>query len=167
MNESNETGPALYQDRVRACSFGQDAERYDRARPSYPPALIDELVKGQVRFVLDVGCGTGIVSRLLQARGCTVLGIEPDRRMADVAQRRGLNVELASLEDWDAAGRQFDLLTSGQAWHWIDPYIGASRAARLLRPGGSFAAFWNAGLMDRACQAASRCGLRPAGSGAG
>ncbi len=148
MEESSETGPELFQDRARACSFGQDAERYDRARPSYPPALIDRLVQGGVRFALDVGCGTGIAARLLQARGCTVLGIEPDRRMASVAQRRGLDVEVASLEDWDPAGRQFGLLMSGQAWHWIDPYVGAARAARLLPPGGRFAAFWNAGHMD-------------------
>jgi SAM-dependent methyltransferase len=145
---SNETESALYQDRARACSFGSDAERYDRARPSYPSALIDVLLHGQIRLALDVGCGTGIAARLLQARGCTVLGLEPDRRMAAVAQRRGLEVEVSSFEDWDAGRRFFDLLISGQAWHWIDPFVGAAQAARVLRPGGRFAAFWNAGKLD-------------------
>jgi SAM-dependent methyltransferase len=146
--EEGSSGSPLYQDRTRACSFGGDAERYDRSRPSYPPGLIDLLMRAGVRDVLDVGCGTGIAARQLQSRGASVLGIEPDRRMAEVARRQGVDVELSSFEDWDAKGRQFDLVISGQAWHWVDPRSGAEQAARVLRPGGSFAAFWNSGKLD-------------------
>ncbi len=126
-------------------SFGADAERYDRARPSYPAALVERILAASPgRDVLDVGCGTGIVARLFQAAGCTVLGVDPDERMAGFARERGLEVEVAKFEDWDPAGRVFDAVIAGQAWHWVDPVAGAARAAQALRPGGLLALFWNA-----------------------
>jgi SAM-dependent methyltransferase len=91
--------------------------------------------------VLDVGCGTGIEARQFQAAGCTVLGVDPDARMADFARRTGVEVEVAKFEDWDAAGREFDAVIAGTAWHWVDPVAGAAKAARVLRPGGRLAAF--------------------------
>ncbi len=133
----------LYQDRRRASSFGDDAEEYDRVRPRYPDALVDELVLEHPQAVLDVGCGTGIVARLLMARGCDVLGLEPDPRMAEVARRLGVTVEAGTIEDWDAAERRFDLLTAGQAWHWVEPRRGAAKALEVLRPGGRIGLFWN------------------------
>jgi SAM-dependent methyltransferase len=133
----------LHADRRRASSFGDDAEQYDRVRPPYPAALIDVLVGERPHTVLDVGCGTGIVARLLIARGCDVLGLEPDPRMATVARRHGVPVEAGTIEEWDAAGRLFDLLTAGQAWHWVDPHRGAAQAAQVLRPGGRIGLFWN------------------------
>ena len=111
----------LHGDRDRAASFGSLAEQYDRFRPSYPRALIDDLVALGPGKVLDVGCGTGKVARALTDRGVDVLGVEPDERMARVARRHGIPVELASFETWDPAGRTFDLLTAGHAWHWVDP----------------------------------------------
>lgn len=134
-----------HQARGAAESFGADAEGYDRARPSYPQALIERLVTtGTGGKVLDVGCGTGIAARQLQAAGCHVLGIEPDERMAEVARASGLDVEVATFEDWDPADRKFDLVVAAQAWHWVDPVAGAAKAAQVLHPGGSLAVFWNA-----------------------
>jgi SAM-dependent methyltransferase len=133
----------LHTDRRRAGSFGDDAEQYDRVRPPYPAALIDRLVGERPQAVLDVGCGTGIVARLLTARGCEVLGLEPDPRMAEVARRHGVHVEAGTFEEWDAAGRLFDLLTAGQSWHWVDPDRGAAKAGQVLRPGGRIGLFWN------------------------
>jgi SAM-dependent methyltransferase len=133
-----------HQVREVAESFGAEARRYDRARPSYPSALVDRIVAASPgRDVLDVGCGTGIVGRQFQAAGCVVLGVDPDARMADLARERGLEVEVAAFEAWDPAGRAFDAVVAGQAWHWIDPVAGAARAASALRPGGRFAVFWN------------------------
>ena len=139
------TGSPLFEDRSRAESFGAVAELYDRARPEYPQSLIDALLADGARTVLDVGCGTGIVATLLTARGCRVTGVEVDPRMAEVARRKGLEVEVGAFERWDDHGRRFDLVTSGQAWHWIEPAAGMARAADVLNQAGRFAAFWNFG----------------------
>ncbi len=121
-----------------------DAERYDRTRPRYPDAMVDRIVAAcPGPGVLDVGCGTGIEARQFQAAGCEVLGVEPDARMADFARRGGVEVEVATFEAWDPAGRMFDAVVAGTAWHWVDPVAGAAKAARVLRPGGRLAAFWH------------------------
>jgi SAM-dependent methyltransferase len=123
-------------------SFGSDAERYDRTRPRYPDALVTRIIAGSPgREILDVGCGTGIEARQFQAAGCTVLGVEPDERMADFARRTGVEVEVATIEAWEPAGRAFDAVVAGTAWHWVDPVAGAAKAARVLRPGGRLAPF--------------------------
>jgi SAM-dependent methyltransferase len=135
-------GPEPHQHRQIAESFGTDPERYDRTRPRYPGALVDRIVDASPgRRVLDVGCGTGIEARQFQAAGCTVLGVEPDARMAGYARQTGVEVEVATFEAWDAAGREFDAVVAGTAWHWVDPVAGAARAAQVLRPGGRIAPF--------------------------
>jgi SAM-dependent methyltransferase len=131
-----------HRDRRVAESFGGDAERYDRARPAYPAALVHRIMDASPgRHVLDVGCGTGIEARQFQAAGCTVLGVEPDARMAGFARGTGVEVEVATLEAWDPAGRRFDAVIAGTAWHWVDPEAGAAKAAQVLRPGGLIAPF--------------------------
>jgi len=68
-------------------SFGEDAARYDRARPSYPDALVQRIVAACPELhVLDVGIGTGIAARQFQAADCRILGVEVDSRMADLAR---------------------------------------------------------------------------------
>ncbi|ABW13527.1 Methyltransferase type 11 [Parafrankia sp. EAN1pec] len=134
-----------HQHRQMAESFGVDPERYDRARPRYPDALVERIVATSPALdALDVGCGTGIAARQFQAAGCTVLGVDPDARMAEFARRTGVEVEVATFEAWDPAGRGFDAVVSGQAWHWVDPVAGAAKAAQVLRPGGRLAVFGHA-----------------------
>ncbi len=132
-----------YLDRARAGAFGSVARQYDLYRPSYPEALIHLLVASSPATVLDIGCGTGKVATALAKHGLTVLGLEPDGRMAEMARTKGVAVEVAMFEAWDSGGRTFDLLTSGDAWHWIDPAQGRQKAADLLNPGGVIARFWN------------------------
>lgn len=135
--------PTYHDQRDRAESFGAVAEAYDRHRPGYPDELIDALAALAPVNVLDVGCGTGKAARQLAARGLDVLGVEIDAGMAAVATRSGIAVEVASFEQWDARERTFDLVVSGQAWHWVDPAVGAPKLVQLLRPGGTVCLFWN------------------------
>lgn len=125
-------------------SFGTDPERYDRARPRYPDAMVKQIIAAcPGTDLLDVGCGTGIAARQFQRAGCRVLGVEPDPRIAEFARRSGVDVEVATFETWQPAGRQFDAVIAGTAWHWIDPVAGAAKAAQSLRSGGRLAPFWH------------------------
>jgi SAM-dependent methyltransferase len=92
-----------------------------------------------------VGVGTGIVARQFQAAGCRVLGVDPDARLAEFARRSGVEVEVSTFEAWEPPGRKFDVVVSGESWHWVDPVAGAAKAADVLRPGGRLAVFWNTG----------------------
>src|SRR5690349_20105839 len=89
----------MHRQRQVAESFGADAERYDKARPRYPDAMIKRIAEASPGpGFLDVGTGTGIAARQLQAAGRQVLGIEVDDRMAAQARARGLTVEVAKFE---------------------------------------------------------------------
>jgi len=145
------SGLEPHEARQVAESFGVDAERYDRTRPRYPDAMVAAIVATSPGpSFLDVGIGTGIAARQFQQAGCTVLGVEPDERMADFARRTGIEVEVSTFEAWDPRDRRFDAVVAGQAWHWVDPIAGAARAAAVLRPGGRLAVFWNASEPPRA-----------------
>jgi len=150
----------LYLDRTRAESFGAVAAQYDRWRAACPDKLVDALEALRPARVLDVGCGTGAPGTALARRGLSVLGVELDERMASLARRRGLAVEAAPFERWDDAGRRFDLVVCGNAWHWIDPAAGAAKVAAVLRPGGTFVRFWSFDVLDDAVVEALRAPYR-------
>lgn len=126
----------------RAWQFGEDPKQYDRARPSYPSQLVDDLTLGCQLNVLDVGCGTGIAGRLFLERGCTVVGVEHDPRMAEVARESGIEVDVSTFEAWIPPTTEFGLVISAQAWHWIDPTVGPLKAAEVLSLGGNLAIIW-------------------------
>ncbi len=131
----------------RSKLFEQEADRYDRCRPRYPDVVIDALLGPEPAGleVLDVGCGTGIAARPMAERGAKVLGVELAPGMAEIARRHEIAVEIGAFEDWDAAGRSFDRVTSAQAWHWLDMPTATAKAASLLRPNGSLGLIWSGG----------------------
>lgn len=63
--------------------------------------------------------------------------------MTSFARRTGIEFEVATFGAWDSAGRTFDAVVAGQAWHWVNPVAGAAKAAQVLWPGGRLAAFWH------------------------
>jgi SAM-dependent methyltransferase len=131
-------------------AFGAVAELYDRARPSYPPEAIDDVLRHaglkDGDTVLEVGAGTGKATMLLAARGLRVVALEPSASMAAVARANcrgceGVRVVESDLEGWEATER-FPALVSAAAWHWIDPGVRSQRASAALRDGGTLAAVW-------------------------
>ena len=139
--------------------FGEVAELYDRHRPAYPDALVDDLVGlaelKERSIVLEVGAGTGKATSMFAERNIRVLAIEPSAEMAAVARRLAtaqgkVQIEQIDFERWDPAGREFPLVFAAQAWHWVDPSVGFTKAAQVLRPGGLLAAFWNRPAWARA-----------------
>lgn len=135
--------PPVYADRRRAGAFGSAADRYDRYRPRYPESLIAALVAGPGACVLDVGAGTGIASAQLMEAGAEVLAVEPDPRMAALAADKGVRVEQATFEDWQPAGRTFDLVVFAQSFHWVQPERALTKVASILGPGGRLALLSN------------------------
>ncbi|MCV7012062.1 class I SAM-dependent methyltransferase [Mycolicibacterium madagascariense] len=133
----------MFKNRQRANSFGSQADAYDAYRPRYPDVMIDDLLAGGGRSILDVGAGTGIASQQFVERGATVLALEPDPRMAAVARRKGIEVEIDTFERWPSHGRTFDLVTFAASFHWVDSSVALPKIREILRPGGRLALMWN------------------------
>jgi SAM-dependent methyltransferase len=142
----------------RRTSFGGVAPLYDRARPSYPPELIDDVIglapMADDPRALEVGAGTGKATVLFAARGVAVHALEPLPEMAALAERNcaaypDVTIERVEFERWERRQRCFPLLYSAQAWHWIEPGTRYSAARAALEPGGLLAAFWNRPDWDR------------------
>jgi SAM-dependent methyltransferase len=133
----------LFTNRERANSFGGAAQNYDTYRPRYPDRLIDDVLAPGARRVLEAGAGTGIASMQMVERGAEVLAVEPDARMAAVAQSKGIPVELATFEEWEPAGREFDLVVFAASFHWVDPAVALPKIRGILNDGGKLALIWN------------------------
>jgi len=133
----------LFTNRERANSFGGAAHNYDTHRPRYPDQLIDDVLASGVRRLLDVGAGTGIASMQFVERGVDVLAVEPDTRMASVAQVKGIPVEIAAFEQWEPAGRRFDRVVFAASFHWVDPAVALPKIHSILGDGGKLALIWN------------------------
>ncbi len=134
--------------------FDQAASHYDAARPSYPAALFDELESrtGSLarRLVLDWGAGTGIASRQLAERGAAVVSLDIGEQMLRRALARAPQSAcvLADGNRMPVRSGSVDLTTFAQSWHWFDRELAAAEAARVLRPGGFWAAWWNRAHAD-------------------
>jgi SAM-dependent methyltransferase len=126
-------------------------DHYARHRPSYPAAAIDLLAaRCGLRAgasVIDLGSGTGILSRLLLERGARVYGIEPNvemRRYSDEALGGGeFHSQEGTAEDTRMPDAFFDLLVAAQSFHWFHPERTRTEALRILKPGAWAALLWN------------------------
>jgi SAM-dependent methyltransferase len=135
--------PTTFQARAR--SFGPAAERYDRIRPGYPEAAIRWILGDAPLTVVDLGAGTGILTRQLVALGHRVIPVEPDPGMRArlVAARDAPQPLAGSAEEIPLPDAQADAVVAGQAYHWFDPVRAHPEIARVLKPGGIFGPLWN------------------------
>lgn len=137
--------------------FDEVAAEYDRHRPTYPGELVDQACQvagiGSGDQVLEVGCGTGQLTRALLARGLHVTALEPGQNLIALAR---LNLEGAGavelvnarLEDALLPREQFQAVFSASAFHWVDPEVSWQKAANVLVPGGTLALVQYFGLEE-------------------
>jgi SAM-dependent methyltransferase len=139
-------------ERLRA-TFDTAADLYQRARPTYPPALLDDLidiaqlVPGDHLF--EVGCATGQATLPLAQRGFRITAIELGAELAaaareNLAEYSNVTVIDGDFETWiPPVGLHCDMMFAATAWHWIDPAVRYVKAFDMVRPGGHLAV-WSA-----------------------
>jgi SAM-dependent methyltransferase len=130
-----------------ARSFDRAAEEYERTRPDYPPAILDYLPLRPDATVVDVGAGTGKLTRVLTRRYAQVCAVEPLDGMRGILERvvpeaRALAGRAEAIPLPDAS---VDGAFAAQAFHWFANDEAIAEFARVLRPGGVFCSVWNSG----------------------
>ena len=128
--------------------FDEIAAEYDRHRPAYPDELLDRACRvagiGSGDHVLEVGCGSGQLTRGLAARGLRVTALDPGKSLIALARQNlagAGEVEFVNAQFEDALLRreQFQAVFSASAFHWVDPEVSWQKAADVLVPGGTLA----------------------------
>ena len=142
MSDEHPDSPATVD---RARSFGSVAEAYDRGRPSYPAEAVAWLTGGEAKVVLELGAGTGKLTRELVDQGHAVFATEPDEAMLAVLRERvpEVSAKPATAEQIPANDRSVDVVVVAQAFHWFDHEVALPEIARVLKPGGHLALVWN------------------------
>lgn len=132
-----------------ARAFGRAAEAYERSRPTYPADALDWVAEAVPLAagdnVVDLGAGTGKLTRLLVARGYQVVAVEPIDGMravlaGRVPQARVLQGTAEKIPVPDESARA---VTAAQAFHWFDPERAEPEIARVLEPNGALVIVWN------------------------
>jgi SAM-dependent methyltransferase len=153
---------------LAAAGFGAAAEVYERARPSYPAEAVDWLAErtglGPGQTVVDVGAGTGKLTRLLPSTGARVIAVEPvpEMRAKLVEVVPGIEALDGTAEDLPLADASADVIVVATAFHWFDHERALPEFHRVIRPGGFLALFWNMRDLENEVQAGVETLLREA-----
>jgi SAM-dependent methyltransferase len=135
--------------REQALVFGEVADQYEAARPSYPDEVFDTIMEyaslSAGDRALEIGAGTGKATDGFVARGLSVHALEPSPEMARVLRAKGVTVNETSFEEWPVERESFPLVFAAQSWHWVQGADRFDKAADALTPGGTIALFWNSG----------------------
>lgn len=126
----------------RATSFGPHAAVYERARPGYPAAAVRYCLPEGARRVLDLGAGTGKLTRGLLDLGLDVTAVEPLPEMRALIPAAA-HVLAGGAEAIPLPDASMDAVFAGQAFHWFDHDRALPEIARVLRPGGTVGLLWN------------------------
>ena len=128
-----------------AHSFGGVAEAYERGRPTYPAEAVSWLLGEQPLSVLELGAGTGKLTRVIAKLGHDVHATDPDPAMLQILEREvpGVRTAEAGAEDIPLGDASVDAVIAGQAFHWFDLDRALPEIARVLRPGGHVCLTWN------------------------
>jgi SAM-dependent methyltransferase len=154
--------------------FDAAGERYERGRPEYPPQAVDWLVE-QLGLggrpgarVLDIGAGTGKLTRPLLERGLRVVAVEPIAGMRATLERTapGADVRAGQAEALPLEAAEVDAVVAGQAFHWFANAAALDEFARVLRPEGRLGLVWNRRDLDQPLQAEISRLLAPYRAGA-
>jgi SAM-dependent methyltransferase len=125
-------------------AFGEVAGDYHRLRPGPSPQALDWLIPPGATDVLEIGAGTGILTRLLAERVSHVTAVEPDERMRSLLpEAPGVEVLAGWAEALPAPDASVDAVLAASAWHWVDEERAVPEVARVLRPGGRLALVWS------------------------
>jgi SAM-dependent methyltransferase len=130
---------------AHAHSFGPVAGRYERGRPPYLPEAVDWLLPAGAGRVLDLGAGTGKLTRQLIDRGLEVTAVDPSDGMLAELRRvlPGVPALTGTAERIPLPDRSVDTVVVAQAWHWVDVDRAVPEVARVLSPGGRLSLIWN------------------------
>ena len=128
-----------------AHSFGGVAEAYERGRPTYPVEAVRWMLGDQPRTILELGAGTGKLTRVLTGLGHDVHATDPDAEMLRILERAvpGARTAEASAEEVPLPDASVDGVVAAQAFHWFDLDRALPEIARVLRPGGRLSMVWN------------------------
>jgi SAM-dependent methyltransferase len=129
----------------RAASFARVADAYERARPGYPADAVLWLAGETPRDVVDLGAGTGKLTRSLAALGHHVVAVEPLGEMLEQLRAAvpGVTAVAGTAESMPLPDASVDVVACAQAFHWFDHGSALAEIARVLRPGGLLALVWN------------------------
>jgi SAM-dependent methyltransferase len=133
--------------------FDTVAAEYDRHRPTYPDELIDLVCQaGGLATgdrVLEIGCGTGQLTRTLVDRGLSVTAVEPGQNLISIARQVAPGVEFINRRFEDAElSAPFSAVFCASAFHWLDPDVSWSKVARSLGPDAPLALIQYCGVRD-------------------
>jgi SAM-dependent methyltransferase len=130
---------------TRSASFGGVASDYERYRPGPPVAAVDWILPTRVGRVVDLGAGTGALTRLLVDRANEVVAVEPDDRMRSVLAEEvpGARAVMGRGESMPVPDSYADAVLASSSWHWMDPIPTLNEAGRVLVPGGILGALWS------------------------
>jgi SAM-dependent methyltransferase len=129
----------------RAGSFGAAASHYERYRPGPPVEVVDWILPRHVARVVDLGAGTGALTRLLIDRADEVVAVEPDDRMRSVLTKEVPRVRavMGRGESMPLPDGCADAVLASSSWHWMDPVPTLHEVGRILVPGGILGALWS------------------------